>query len=89
MASQNGQKALSARFGKFKEVFQANSEASGCRWWPSGRPERGPGRRGRGARRRTAGRGSAERAARPALIDSQSEGVKENKSGGSAVLVTC
>ena len=38
VASQNGQKALSARFGKFKEVFQGNSEASGCRWWPSGRP---------------------------------------------------
>lgn len=32
----------------------------------------------------------AQRAARPALIDSQSGGVKaENKSGGSAVLVTC
>lgn len=89
VASQNGQKALSARFGKFKEVFQDNSEASGCRWWPSGRPERGAGRRGRSALRRTAGQESAERAARPALIDSQSEGVKENKSGGSAVLVTC
>ena len=51
--------------------------------------ERAAGRRGRSARRRTAGQESAERAARPALIDSQSEGVKENKSGGYAVLVTC
>lgn len=36
---------------------------------------------------RWAGERRARRA--PALIDSQSEGVKENKSGGSALLVTC